>query len=291
MNGFGLPRGGSLIFGRCIFSALMCLMDPSISIAAITIESQETQQRMATRTPQVSTSTPEKTKKDTTENTKKALIGPRTSDASIRITSIGFPSGNLSEISGMGRDVLLSDALQQVLPRGWKAYAEGDVDSNDRLNWRGGGSWPSVLNGIFESLDLMAEINWNTKEITIWPSNAYESQASRSEKIEKLSAIERLSDEAAKKDAAENLWELIPGKSLSENLRSWSERAGWRMVWSARVDYPIDAPVQFTGKISGKDGALARVIGGYADAEFPLEVEFFYENKVVEVRLHRMRLN
>lgn len=88
-------------------------------------------------------------------------------------------------------------------------------------------------------------------------------------------------------------WTLSVEKTLRENLRTWASTAGWNLVWSATfgdnvIDYPVDAQVTFWGELLGVNGAMAKVIAAYSDADRPLEIEFFRGNKVVEVRLHRI---
>ena len=91
----------------------------------------------------------------------------------------------------------------------------------------------------------------------------------------------------------EIVWSLSPEHTLRENLRRWASAANWNLVWNAVsgdnvIDYPVDAKVEFTGELLGSTGAMAKVITAYSDADYPLEIEFFRGNRVVEVRMHRI---
>lgn len=96
-----------------------------------------------------------------------------------------------------------------------------------------------------------------------------------------------------KVEVKEVVWTLSPEYTLRENLRRWASAANWNLVWNAVngdavIDYPVDAKVEFTGELLGINGAMAKVVTAYRDADFPLEIEFFRGNHVVEVRLHRI---
>lgn len=98
-------------------------------------------------------------------------------------------------------------------------------------------------------------------------------------------------DEAA---AAAPRWMLAVNTNLSDNLKAWAEAAGWHLVWSAyvgnrKIDYPIDEEVVFVGPFNGVDGVVGRVVSTLngLNPTYPLEVEFYAGNKVVEVRFRR----
>lgn len=96
-----------------------------------------------------------------------------------------------------------------------------------------------------------------------------------------------------KVEVREVVWTLSAEFTLRENLRRWASAANWNLVWNAVsgdtvIDYPVDAKVEFNGELLGSSGAMAKVITAYRDADYPLEIEFFRGNRVVEVRLHRI---
>ena len=91
----------------------------------------------------------------------------------------------------------------------------------------------------------------------------------------------------------EVVWTLSPDLMLRENLRRWAAAVNWTLVWNAVhgdrvIDYSVDAKAEYPGELLGVNGAMAKVISAYYDAEFPLELEFFRGNRVIEVRLHRL---
>lgn len=94
-------------------------------------------------------------------------------------------------------------------------------------------------------------------------------------------------------EVKEVIWTLSPDHTLRENLRRWASAANWNLVWNAVrgdsvIDYPVDAKVEFSGELLGSSGAMAKVITAYRDADYPLSIEFFRGNRVVEIRLHHI---
>lgn len=214
-----------------------------------------------------------------------------------RITQVGTTPDQIPYIRGMGRNVALMDALRQILPSGWRAYQEGDIDLTVTTDWAGSRSWIMALHNVLSGLNLRAQVDWTAKELTLLPPA--EKPLAKPLKVDspKTMAVADLFGKAKQpeygyeKIQPEPTWELSPSKSLRENLRTWTDAAKWTLVWSAAdgakvVDYPVGAKVTFTGDLTGRTGAIARVIAAYADADRPLEVEFFRDNRVVEVRLH-----
>lgn len=90
-------------------------------------------------------------------------------------------------------------------------------------------------------------------------------------------------------------WTMNPDKTVKENLEDWvSKSPGWRLVWSARTgehiyDYPSKPFVGYTfkGELLGTTGVISRVVSSFVDSNPALAVEFFTENKVIEISLYK----
>lgn len=203
-----------------------------------------------------------------------------------RITQSGTPPAELQVLRGMGRDVTLEDALKQVLPAGWSAFSDQDLPGGP-VDWDGNRSWPMVLHSVLTQYDMRAHIDWATSELMLFVP------APKVEVPTETVATIVPGASAPKVEIRPVSWTLTTDKTLRENLRGWASTAGWNLVWSATVgdtvvDYPVDANVAFEGELVGVNGAMAKVIAAYGDADRPLEIEFFKGNKVIEVRLHRV---
>jgi len=242
-----------------------------------------------------------------------------------RITQTGEQPDALPIVRGMGRDVTLEDALRQILPAGWSAYSDQDMPLNQRVSWNGSRSWPHILHSVLVDLDMRANVDWRLKEVmffvpapkeqlTLPVSNApgvevravgvapaLAASAATGGSVSPSTApapVQRAQAQAKIEPAKpavvpEVVWKLSPDHMLRENIRRWAAAANWTLVWNAVqgdrvIDYPVDAAAEYTGELIGVSGAIARVISAYYDADYPLEVEFFRGNKVVEVRLHKV---
>ncbi len=212
------------------------------------------------------------------------------SRVSSRITQSGTPPAELPILVGFGKSVTLDDALRQILPAGWSAFSDQDLSIDTKVDWQGTRTWPMALQTALAALDMRAHIDWETSELMLFVPQAKEGQGLEATVVDAADAPPA-SPSGVIRTQKSIIWELSPERSLRENFRLWANQAGWTLVWNAVrgdsvIDYPVDALIEFRGEVVGVNGAMARVIAAYADADFPLEIEFFRGNKVIEVRLH-----
>ncbi|MEJ6002648.1 TcpQ domain-containing protein [Paucibacter soli] len=235
-----------------------------------------------------------------------------------RITQSGELPSELPAIKGMGRNVTLEDALRQILPTGWGAYSDQDLELDQIVSWSGNRTWPMVLHGLLADRDMRAHVDWKTHEVMFFApapkeevtqplvagpgkgvevratSEAPKADATKAANVAAATAVAASVEPSKVPEAKkEVVWVLSTEHTLRENLRRWANAAGWNLLWNAVngdsvIDYPVDAKVEFSGELLGSAGAMAKVITAYSDADFPLQIEFFRGNRVVEVRLHQV---
>ena len=76
-------------------------------------------------------------------------------------------------------------------------------------------------------------------------------------------------------------WQARVGSTLQETMRAWATQAGWTMRWEAvGVDYPIVAPLHFTGTYVT---AASAAISAYAHADRPLWVCLYTQQHLTRV--------
>lgn len=80
----------------------------------------------------------------------------------------------------------------------------------------------------------------------------------------------------------EQSWEVVPTKTLRENIEEWAKRENWIVVWEG-ADYPIYSRATFKGSFTSSEGPLAQLIGAYDDSEQPLRVVLKGKSRVVHV--------
>lgn len=79
--------------------------------------------------------------------------------------------------------------------------------------------------------------------------------------------------------APKPIWEIDRGVMLSAGLRKWFEDHGWQLVWRAKVDYQIVAPVRITDDFLS---AVDKILDAYKNADRPL-VGYAHEDQRVIV--------
>lgn len=191
----------------------------------------------------------------------------------------GVPTSDPVPVKGFGRDVTVHDSLRQLVPLDWQVFSEGDVTLTTKTSWKGGRSWFAILGSVFQETGIKGVLNWNTKELVLFQVSKPAVQAAAAPVVKKQEAT-----------LIEQQWVLDPSKTLRENLDAWAKKENWTLVWNASiadkiVDYRIDTKTTISGSFTGENGVMAKVIASYVDSEYPLAIEFFKSNRVIEVRI------
>lgn len=226
------------------------------------------------------------------------------------VTQTGFSSSSdMMPVSGFGKDMPLMTALKQVVPNGWKATKVGNVDLNKKVSWRGGESWIAILDDLAGQNHFAANVNWNTKVLTITPvggsvvssstvsttpvssaqaRNPFSGSSSTSNNFTSTrtnigsSQLNSAISTTPVYSSTSSTWLLSKDKTLKENVEGWAKQAGWVVSWDA-PDYRIIADVTLTGAIDSNDGPVARVIAAYKNAEQPLSAKLSEGNRVIRI--------
>ncbi len=203
------------------------------------------------------------------------------------------------------------DALLLILPEHFRVFADNPEDLRGKsVSFDLKGNWILAFDTVLRHLNMQAHIDWGRNEVTVFAPVPIEDQVAVAQNAAPATttaepALGATSGATAAPVAAASAasptslqrpdvksWELSSSRTLRENLRQWTVAEGWTLLWNARVgdrpvDYPVDANHILSGPLTGADSVVGRVIAAYADAEYPLEVEFFRGNRVIEVRLHK----
>jgi len=74
---------------------------------------------------------------------------------------------------------------------------------------------------------------------------------------------------------------LREGETLRQTLERWSKDARWKLVWDARMDYPISVSMTFPPSVTYRE-AVAEVLRSYWHLPYALEGRM-YQNNVLEI--------
>lgn len=190
----------------------------------------------------------------------------------------GVPPFEPVPVKGFGRNTTVHDSLRQLVPLDWKVFTEGDVDLTAVSSWKGDRSWFSILGTVFANTGIKGVLNWNTKELVLF-------QVQKKE----VAPVARVTPQH-EATLTEVEWVIDPAKTLRENLDAWVKKEGWTLAWNATyaekiVDYKMNSKIVLKGPLLGEKGALSKLVGSYADAEYPLAVEIHKTNRVIEVKI------
>lgn len=181
------------------------------------------------------------------------------------LNQIGIPDRSIAVISGFGRDVRLIDAIQQIAPSGWQVYIKDELLSSQprSVSWKGGRRWIEVLDILATDHALVIDVDWAKRGLFVGSRKAAPQTGH---------------------GASSLVWVAKTGSTLRESLAEWGKRAGWQVVWTPAIDYPIAAQMQFDGSFLD---AITAVFRAYEKAEKPLLVDVHQAQKLVVVSVRK----
>lgn len=76
------------------------------------------------------------------------------------------------------------------------------------------------------------------------------------------------------------LWTLTAGKSIGQELTTWADKAGWKVIWNLPNDWTIPADTTYEGEFSD---AAAKVIETLAGNGALIRSQFYEGNKTMVI--------
>ena len=123
----------------------------------------------------------------------------------------------------------LEAAFIRNAPPGWSLQAPSSLK---RMNVRWPqhtGQWLTGLDAVGRQYGIVFDVNTHKKEVQARARSASHTPA------------------PGKPRHSVTKWRIVKGKSLRDNLEAWAKKAGWSLIWSAYVDYPILASATMKG--------------------------------------------
>lgn len=215
-------------------------------------------------------------------------------------TSTGKSSTSHLKVSGQPGDipvVFLSEArnltteqwVSRLLPDGWKTDWRTDRQARqhrtDRLAVND--QWTRALDALLTRQNLWGHLDWNSRTLVITPTAAAPLSTSGTDTAK---ATEATGPAPAPLPAPG--WTAEKGATLRQTLTRWAAQVPctitghqpgqtWSVVWSASVDYPIDAAFTLRG---GWKDVLTQTFNLYSRANTPLMGTLFEKQCILSVR-------
>lgn len=89
---------------------------------------------------------------------------------------------------------------------------------------------------------------------------------------------------AAQASGVVDVWMAQEGATLSDTLASWSERAGWKLIWESESDFRLAAGGSFEGEFPS---AAQKLIEAFGRTRPRLRATFYRGNSVLRVWAER----
>ena len=214
------------------------------------------------------------------------------------LTQIGSPSGVMEPLKGFAKDLPLVAVMRQITPNGW-IVKKSDNDSN-KLNtemlvsWQGGSNWVETLGTLVKTYPVNASVNWDRKEITLMAIENKVVAKTMIFELEKNNTNNNTTKDITS-GASEQVkhvvvaqaqvatWTLDSKLSLKENVTSWANKSGYRVVWLGE-DYPLDDSRVLSGNFDKEDGPIKQLASDYGPksrVQHPLSFQFFQNSTLV----------
>lgn len=193
-----------------------------------------------------------------------------------RIIHIGTIPAEIPPAKGMGEDIPLSLAVQQVMPDGWSVYFEGGEGRDRQVSWTGSDVWTKSLDRVLARVDGTAKVDWARKVVTL------KVPAIKEEVLPILANGAGQDGGAVSSLPAERSWQVrYTDGNIQGTLRRWAEESGegWQISWESPMEFPTVLEAEFTGSFRA---AVDGVVSALAASEAPVWARF-YANKVVRI--------
>ncbi|HHV1640881.1 TPA: TcpQ domain-containing protein, partial [Escherichia coli] len=215
-------------------------------------------------------------------------------------TATGKSSPSHLKVSGQSGDipvVFLSEArnltteqwVSRLLPDGWKTDWRTDRQARqhrtDRLAVND--QWTRALDALLTRQNLWGHLDWNSRTLVITPTAAAPLSTSGTGTAKATGATVQ-----APAPLPAPGWTAEKGATLRQTLTRWAAQVPctvtghqpgqtWSVVWSASVDYPIDAAFTLRG---GWKDVLTQTFDLYSRANTPLLGTLFEKQCILSVR-------
>lgn len=187
-----------------------------------------------------------------------------------------------------GPQIVLRKGVLANLPRGWKYTIPNAGKRTVIVPVPYEGNWRERISSMAEAANCRASFDEDAHRVSLLdtgpvpaPEPVQTAAKTGAGNSVVSAALHEFHPSPAEQSAAgdvEGTWELIPG-SLCEQLREWTDRAGYQLIWKPDEDLRMEASVNFFGDF---ETAIQSLFLGLHKAGNPYRVTL-YSNNVLEV--------
>ena len=178
------------------------------------------------------------------------------------VTQVGH--GKPSMVSGFGKNMLLKDSLDLILPDDW-TY-EFDKKAKDmmsmQVSWHGGIKWTDVIENIGKKNYVRFVINWPHKHLYV------------------MSLKDGYKKSSSKLTDGRSYWKLEPG-AFKPQLQQWAQKSSYKLIWRSDYDYMIEGDVTIEGSFID---AVSQVLNNLYENGINIYADIYRGNKVLYIK-------
>lgn len=178
--------------------------------------------------------------------------------SSSHVSITGFAAVKKEVVGGMGREMPLKNALEQITPKTYTLVFKGMWD--EKVSWHGGVDWTDVLSSIATKAGVSVIIDTDKQTVLVQKTNSNDS------------------DEPAREDAA-TTWTVKSGATLRETFSNWAAQSGWQLAWESQ-ELVASADVTVEGKF---DTAVEMVVDALNRGGAGIRAVFYEANRVLRI--------
>jgi len=199
------------------------------------------------------------------------------------------------EIEGVGTDLPLALALEQIVPPRLKLTISDNVRKDLRVSWHGAGDWKSVLRQLARSNHLTVSFGESAVLIGAQFRTKGASAASKrsaatrnatsavpviaTQDRHQVPGVDVRTDEpltsapkppsiatapllpvSTSPNGGNGIWHAAQGETLDQVLNDWAESSGWTVVFNSQIIYDLQASADFRGDFLQAASALVESI-------------------------------
>lgn len=173
------------------------------------------------------------------------------------ISVTGFAAIKKEIVGGMGRDMPIKSAIEQITPKAYTVIFKSILD--DKVSWQGGVDWTDVLATVALTSNISVVVDTDKQTVTV-------------QKVVGNSA------EPSHKEAVAT-WNVRAGATLRETFANWASQSGWQLSWEA-PEMVAEADVTVEGKF---DTAIEMVIDALNRSGAGLRAVFYDANHILRI--------
>ena len=166
------------------------------------------------------------------------------------------------EAVGLGNNVPLREALQQIVPRGYSQDTNviNPEDLERKVSWRGGKAWIEVLKDVIQGFAWISVKVDTTNKVVTFQGEGVQPQRPQGVPVA--------------------TWRIRRGERISDALESWRKAAGWRGAhWEAQ-ELESEMDQAFEGDF---ESAITQLLDALADQGVLIKARIYDANKVIRI--------